>query len=323
MKKFFKYALHFCAFTAGLLVLVLLVSTLVMPKDHLNDKGIQDPMANGILEEPENTIDVLIIGDSETYSSIIPLQMWRDHGITAYCCGTPGQTLCYSMEFLHKAFETQSPKTVILETDTIYKDVPIEDAIAKKFDRFIPLFNYHNRWKTLVSRGNSFAANYTYVENTKGYLYSTAVSAASTEGYMTPSDEIEAIPSRNRNYIEKIKSFCDKRGAKLVLISTPSTKNWNYKRHNAVSELSALKGIDYIDMNLLRDDIPIDWQKETRDKGDHLNHLGAMKVTSYLGNYLSQCGLATNHLGDSKYSSWDKALDDFNIATSGSLARNA
>lgn len=319
MKKIINNIFICISFIAGLLVLVSITSTILMPKDISKDKGIQDPIANGIVNESKNSIDVLILGDSETYSSIIPLQMWRDYGITSYCCGTPGQTLCYSVEFLYKAFENQSPKVVILETNTIYKDVPIEDALAKKVDRFLPLFNYHNRWKALFSKGSSFAANYTYFDNTKGYLYSTAVSPASTDDYMTPSDEYDKIPPRSRNYVEKIKAYCDKKGAKLILVSTPSTKNWNSKRHNSIQKFTDTAKITYVDMNMMTDIIPIDWQTETRDKGDHLNHKGAMKVTSYLGKFLSENEMLKDHRDDESFHSWNTALYDFNKATSNSL----
>ena len=114
-----------------------------------------------------------------------------------------------------------------------------------------------------------------------------------------------------KKYLKEIAKFCKKHGAKLVLISTPSTKNWNYQRHNAMEAVSKDLGVDYIDTNLLRDDIPIDWKKDTKDKGDHLNYKGAVKVTNYIGKYLDDTKLFKDKRNDPSYDNWNTCLDKF------------
>ena len=99
MREFLKHTFSSLAFIAGLLILLIFASQLVLPKDNLNKKEIHDSGANGILAEAENTIDVLILGDSECYSSVIPLQIWKDYGITSYLCSTPAQKIYYTKEF--------------------------------------------------------------------------------------------------------------------------------------------------------------------------------------------------------------------------------
>ena len=122
MSRFLKHTLRCVVFLAVLALLLTGVSQLVRPKNNTRSDGIHDPAANGILGEPDNTIDLLILGDSESYSAFIPMQLWQQYGYTAYCCGTSRQTLYYSEAFLHKAFQKQSPKLVILETDVIFID---------------------------------------------------------------------------------------------------------------------------------------------------------------------------------------------------------
>ena len=201
MRTFFKHLIHSFAFIVGLLVLLLLTSQIFQPKNNSDINGIHDPIANGILSEPENTIDVLVLGDSESYCSIIPLKIWQDYGITSYVCGTSGQKLCYSEEFLHKAFEKQSPEIVILETNAIFRNTSSKDAVVQKADRLFPIFRYHNRWKSLRSDDFSFAVNYTNIEDSKGYWHSTLVEKASSKGYMKPSKDTAPIPSNNKEYV--------------------------------------------------------------------------------------------------------------------------
>ena len=55
---------------------------------------------------------------------------------------------------------------------------------------------------------------------------------------MKYSDVSAPILSTNKKYLKEIAKFCKKHGTKLVLISTPSTKNWNYQRHNTMEAIS-------------------------------------------------------------------------------------
>ena len=96
-----------------------------------------------------------------------------------------------------------------------------------------------------------------------------------------------------------------------MLVSVPSTKNWNYAKHNAIAELSDNLGIEYVDMNTLQKEIPIDWKNETRDEGDHLNYYGAVKATSYMGKYFEASGLFENKKNDPEYAEWNRFAADF------------
>ena len=321
MRIFLKHTVRCLLFLAILLGLLLLASQIFIPKNNIMGDGMRDAMANGILTEPAGTIDALILGDSETYSSMIPLQMWRDYGQTVYCCGTPGQKLCYSMEFLEKTFRDQSPKVVILETDTIFRDFTYGDAIVQRLDNALPVLSYHNRWKSLSAKDLSLKVKYTYIEQSKGYQYDTSSQEASEVDYMKPTTKLARVTSQNRLFVKEINEYCEERGAKLLLVSTPSTKNWNYMRHNTVQAIADESNIAYIDLNLLREEVPIDWKKDSRDKGDHLNHFGAEKVSAYLGKYLSETLKLEDHRGDERYQNWTAALDAFNQATSNCLKK--
>ena len=44
-----------------------------------------------IQREPQDSIDVIVLGDSLSYASISPMELWEEHGITGYVCGQSGQ----------------------------------------------------------------------------------------------------------------------------------------------------------------------------------------------------------------------------------------
>ncbi len=98
---------------------------------------------------------------------------------------------------------------------------------------------------------------------------------------------------------------------KFVLINAPNLKNWNYEKHMGVQEYADKHGIDYVDMNLKNKEIGIDWLKDTRDQGDHLNFTGARKATRYLGQYLKEQNILMSHKNDKKYESWNECLKKY------------
>lgn len=311
MKKVFRNIICSVLFLSILSVLLMTASAIMKPGKRAGVNSLEDPLTNGVLAERKNTVDVLFLGDSECYSTFIPLKIWNDHGITSYVCGTTEQVLSFSYELLTKAEKKQNPKTVVLETNTVFREVTNTKAFINKAEGLFSVFKYHDRWKNLQPKSWQINENKIYDERSKGYLFNTIVNAASTQGYMTPTDEKETIPTDNVKYIKKIRDYCRKNGAELVLVSVPSTKNWNYAKHNAIAELSENLGIEYVDMNTMQKEIPIDWKTETRDKGDHLNYYGAVKATSYMGKYLEASGLFENKKNDPEYAEWNRFAADF------------
>lgn len=320
MPKILKNIIGSAAFIAILAVLLIVSSIIVKPGSTVKVNALQDPLVNGILAENKNSIDVVFLGDSESYSAFIPLKIWQDRGITSYVCGTSSQELCYSYELLTKSFKTQKPKIVVLETNAIFRNFSRSSVISTKAQGLFAVFRYHDRWKSLQPKSWTLSADKTYDDRSKGYLYNTTMNGASVDGYMAATDEKEPISSENSKYVEKIRDYCRKNGAELVLVSVPSTKNWDMRKHNAVTELSKKLGIEYIDMNLLGGEIPIDWKRDTRDRGDHMNFTGAMKVSAYMGDFFASKNVFRDKRNDAMYKNWNDYAAEFAESTGNRLA---
>ena len=50
----------------------------------------------GIQKEQKDSIDMLVLGDSESMTSISPMELWKSTGITSYICGQSGQRISES-----------------------------------------------------------------------------------------------------------------------------------------------------------------------------------------------------------------------------------
>ena len=310
----FKRITGWLAFIAGLAVLLLVASCIVVPKDNTWQAGMEQSRANGILGEPSDTIDVLFLGDSEAHTMISPLLLWKQTGIPAYTCGTDSQKLTYSLTMLERALENQKPKLVILETLAIYRTITPGDVVTSELSRRFPVFQYHNRWKALSAQDFAMKISATSREAYKGHAINKNIKPAETKEYMQPTEEVAEIAEINQIYVREIQKMCQRSGAKLLLVSCPSSINWNYSRHNGIQALADELGCEYIDLNLQNNALKIDWAQDTYDKGDHLNHSGAVKVTEYLGAYLQKTGLFQDRRQDDALQEWNQQLAEYEAA---------
>lgn len=262
-----------------------------------------------LLTQDEDSIDVLVLGDSEAYSSLSPLQVYHYTGITSYVAAQPLQNISEMKHMLTVALSTQHPKVVILETDVFYRNIGsvsgMEDILEESLNTIFPVFQYHNLWKMLG------ASEYTKSTSWKGYYLNSTVNACTQlQTYMSPTDQQYKIPWLNQLILEQIKQEVEDAGAQLVLVSAPTPVNFSMGMHNYLKQLAEDWDITYVDFNAIAYEIGIDWNKDTRDAGDHLNDSGAWKVTDYLISILETMDLP-DHRGDSAYSSWDEMADEF------------
>lgn len=272
-------------------------------------QGRNRPVAM-ISAEPEKTIDVLVLGDSESYNSISPMQMWQEHGITTYVCGQGGQRIQEAYYMLKTALKTQSPKVVLLETNELFRNPGtfknMQISLAEPLRYYMPVFRYHNLWKTAFDERKPENIDY------KGFSIRDAVAAYQGKEYMKETKEAEIMSPFVQFHLELIRKLCDENGAQLLFVSAPSPTNYNYKKHNAVQEYADQYDIIYEDLNLKVEELGIDWNKDSQDRGDHLNVLGAEKFTKYLGQYLTENYDLEDHRGDENYTDWDRMAKQYN-----------
>ena len=299
------------AFITLLIITLLVESRIVMPKNNTEKAGIHDYEANGILAEDENTIDLIILGDSEAFTSIIPMQIWNDYGYTSYVCCSPAQTMPESITFLIKALKKQKPKMIILEASNIYNGSERDEHIQKVLEYTLPVFEYHNRWKTIKKEELFEDINYDVINDLKGYHFTKSIVKASLNDKMNPTDEVNIIPRSNKLYIKLLKKYCKSNDIELLILRTPTTYSWDYKSYNGVKEFTDKEKIEYVDMNLLNDEVKIDWERDSKDGGDHLNHFGAIKTTKYVENYLYEKNILIDHRNDEKYNSWNNSYKNY------------
>lgn len=251
----------------------------------------RDRNAFSLRNEPEDSIDVLILGDSESFTSISPYRLWEKQNITSYVCGQTGQHIIEAYNMLKNAYQSQNPKLVILETNELFTCAGLVEesrlALTKMGERRLPVFYYHNRWKDLTGSDRPvvmMADEKSY----KGFEIRKGCKPYHGGKYMKESELTQSISPSVGLYLSMIKKLCDDHGSKLLLLGVPSPKNWNCSKHKGVEQYAQKNGIPFLDMNELTEELSLDWNKDSYDQGDHLNLYGAEKITDYLGNYISK-----------------------------------
>ena len=207
MNKILKNTISAVLFIAILASLLMGFSFIMKPGKSAKVNALEDPLTNGILSEKKNTIDVVFLGDSECYSTFIPLKIWKEHGITSYVCGTSDQVLSFSYELLIKSMKKQDPKVVVLETNAIFREVTSTKAFLNKAEGLFSVFKYHDRWKLMQPKSWRFNEAKTYDRRSKGYLFNMSVSPADAYEYMKPDDSKETTSKDNVKYITMLRDY--------------------------------------------------------------------------------------------------------------------
>mgnify|MGYP003095476081 CR=1 FL=1 len=109
----------------------------------------------GIQKEQKDSIDMLVLGDSESMTSISPMELWKSVGITSYICGQSGQRISESYYMLKHALDYQSPQVVLLETNMLFRYTNTPDSLRSSISDtamyYFPVLQYHNLWKNIVN----------------------------------------------------------------------------------------------------------------------------------------------------------------------------
>ena len=263
----------------------------------------------------KNPHDVIFIGDCEVYENFSPVTMWRECGITSYIRGTAQQLIWH-----------ESPKLVVYNVQAMKYDEPQSEAYNRMaldgmrlnssklgairasmvedeepISYLIPLLRYHSRWQELTAEDFRYLFHRDPV-TVAGYLMRADVK---------PMTRLPSVPIlRNTDigeacweYLDKIKALCEKNGATLLLIKSPSIwPHWYDEWDEQISEYAEKNGLDYINFLPLSDEIGIDMETDTYDAGLHLNIYGAEKLSAYFAHILADTYGLADHRGDAALS---------------------
>lgn len=320
------------------LVLVLLLGfaqALVRPKYTDNPEGalIGEYYSSGLDH------DVLFIGDCEVYESFVPAILWEEYGIRSYVRGSAQQLAWQSYYLLEETFRYEMPKTVVFNVLALKYGEPQNEAYNRMtldgmrwsttkwrairasmtaeesmVEYLFPLLRFHSRITSLTADDARYLFSSPEVSHS-GYLMQTNILPMTDEEVYVRGLSDYTLPATAMEYLDRMRTLCEKNGSELILIKAP-TNSWGYWWYDEwdeqIVDYAAKNDISYYNFIPACEEIGIDWQTDTYDRGVHLNIYGAEKMTRYFGKLLCEShGYEANKPTAGNDAAWDARLSRY------------
>ena len=271
-----------------------------------------------LYSEPDNTIDVAIIGSSHVNNGYIPNILWKECSASAVNVFSWSQPMWISYHYLQETLKTQSPKIVVLDMfgmtyghsyimpqeidKTSYnnsfnidfgvnflqmiKTVEFCGLDLRNAEDFLPLVRYHTRWKNL-DLDQALYNPHKDPDKLKGYGIAANVYQAEKPCF---SSEVITEPYEySIQYIDKIVELCNKNNIDIIFTMVPYVFNEaEYGINNWIKNYADENDVPFLNYNDEDGDrIGIDFGTDLSDNG-HVNINGALKITYDLCEYINK-----------------------------------
>lgn len=315
MKK--KRIIKLCCFG---LVFILLLGVI---SRFLQVNSLADAVrVKGFYMEPENSLDMVTIGASETYTSIAPGILWKEYGFTSYNYSIAGCPVSMVKSQVKEVLAHQKPKVLVIEVngavpengayqtqdkrlrkyidnmpwsenkiETIKEVVPEEEQESY----FFPFLKYHSNWKNLKICGANLYLQAKMILNggsrLKGFQTVSQKAEIKKELVDITNDHSTAPLAKEAEYYlrDLLQYLKDEKIDNVIFVRIPhrvTEKTYgDYQRSNRAGEIVKEYGFPYVNFELEKEAIKLDMAEDFYNDS-HMNLYGQEKFTRYLGEYL-------------------------------------
>ncbi len=278
--------------------------------------------------------DVIFIGDCEVYANYSPITLWENYGIRSFIRGSAQQLVWQSYYLLEETLKYEKPEVVVFNVLAMKYDQPQNEAYnrmtldgmklskeklaaiqASKLedenlvDYLFPFLRFHSRWnevstedfKYLVDKDNLFQ---------NGYYMRTDVKPVQSIPRASLLPDYQ-FGENAYSYLDRMVELCKTNDIELVLVKAPTIyPHWYDEWEVQMEEYAQKHDLTYINFLEVIDQVGIDFDVDTYDRGLHLNLSGAEKLSLYFGKVLSNQFVLKDHRSNEEYSSiWQEKVD--------------
>lgn len=324
VKKNIIHLVHAAVFLAVLGLVLMKVSDVFERKDSQNKY-------NEFFEDPE-AYDVIFLGSSHVHCGILPMELYKDYGIAAYNCGNSGSSIKETYYTFKNILDYNTPKLIVIDTyflgpnesNFVYVSnghkaldaFPITktkiDTISslytdtdEQIEMLIPFVRYHSRWNEL--RSQDFSREQTTI---KGEILEYAVANGVKTPEIIDTADYDDSWTLGKEYLEKLIGLAKSKGIEVLITTIPYPANVEEQlAQNYAYKLSQEYDVNYL--NLLEISDLINYNTDMGDATSHLNRSGALKVTSYLGDYIVNHYDIADRRYDEAYKTWEQNYESY------------
>lgn len=293
-----------------------------------------------------NSVDVVFLGTSVTFTSFMPMEAWYEYGIAAYDYCTNVQfenALRYSLADIER---TQHPKLIMIDIAPFLYEHFAGNADWEEIerDRYIS-FNLDSRRYTLdrfalineinqdrngsvedywyyffdINRSHMNNLNYSHFHNAEkdvergyGYLPHQRGEVFMLEDTVANDGRVAPLSGREQYYLEKLLVAAGRTDAEIVFFCAPVyfKDPIELRRKNYLKEYIETEGFTFADFSGDIDEIGLDYRTDFWGV-NHFDALGAEKVTMHLCDYITSNHDIPDRRNDEQYSKWHSDYEDW------------
>lgn len=259
---------------------------------------------------PEDSIDILFIGNSRSFCSIDPRIIDDLLGTNSFVLGISAESIITTYYELEEAIKTQSPKYVVLESYALDK-APTRDKyyyldfiwnipFSIKYNNYIkiitekesnyftsiPIIHEHSSiWKNPITLFNNINKNIEFNNiyiQTKGFLPRQTITNQKFTEAINENNQLN-LYEQNITYFNYLVELCKKNNIELIVIETPMFDKSQYNKIVNFDRKLIEKNINY---RIFNSNLEFTDNFLFTDSM-HLSNLGAIKYSINFSEYFS------------------------------------
>ncbi|MBO6164603.1 MAG: hypothetical protein J6N77_06100 [Lachnospiraceae bacterium] len=321
--------------TALLAVILLLAFAKVQqivssPSDPRNYQLIR-----GFYAEPENSLDVVMIGGSNAYAFYQAPVMWAAEGIRSASYSCNGNRMSAAKYFMEEARKKQKDALFVVVMNEYLMDLKenkihfhtdympfsmnkvhlIEDLCGRagytwkeKLEYYFPIIRYHSRWKELTK------ADFHYqLDGLKGASYYDKFldTAKDMSGRLPQTDDVGEIPAETQECLNDLMDYCEQNQLKVLFVhSAQIIPEEELAVYNAIDGMLESRGFDTLNLCNYTEEIGYDLAADYYNPL-HNNVHGSLKASRFLANYLAENYGLGRDPAEEKDPSWAAAWEKY------------